>query len=81
VPSFLAWASKVWQNDISKIDNWQYNDAEDTWECAAGQKNNGGFRRFLLRGLPMVSLESDGFPLPITCLISQQSKKAAALAS
>jgi transposase len=30
--------SKTWQKDISKIDNWRYNDTEDTWTCAAGQK-------------------------------------------
>ncbi|WP_219836914.1 IS1182 family transposase [Paenibacillus sp. R14(2021)] len=30
--------SKRWQQDISKIDNWQYDEKEDTWICAAGQK-------------------------------------------
>ena len=30
--------TKAWQNNIGKIDNWQYNEAEDTWTCAAGQK-------------------------------------------
>jgi transposase len=30
--------SKAWQNDISKIDNWEYNEAEDTWTCKSGQK-------------------------------------------
>lgn len=30
--------SKAWQNDVSKIDNWDYNAAEDTWTCKAGQK-------------------------------------------
>jgi len=30
--------SKSWQQDISKIDNWQYNEAEDTWTCVAGRK-------------------------------------------
>lgn len=29
--------TKAWQKDISKIDNWQYDEAEDTWTCAAGQ--------------------------------------------
>jgi hypothetical protein len=33
-----AGKSKAWQNDISKIDNWQYDEAEDTWTCAAGKK-------------------------------------------
>jgi hypothetical protein len=30
--------SKRWQNDVSKIDNWDYNEDEDTWTCKAGQK-------------------------------------------
>jgi transposase len=30
--------SKTWKHDISKIDNWQYDDEEDTWTCGAGQK-------------------------------------------
>ncbi|PRX60898.1 DDE family transposase [Cohnella sp. SGD-V74] len=30
--------SKKWQKDISKLDNWQYDEAEDTWTCAAGRK-------------------------------------------
>ncbi|MGG0938611.1 IS1182 family transposase [Brevibacillus centrosporus] len=30
--------SKAWKKDISKIDNWQYDETEDTWTCAAGQK-------------------------------------------
>ncbi|WP_338552557.1 IS1182 family transposase [Paenibacillus sp. KS-LC4] len=30
--------SKRWQQDISKLDNWQYVEAEDTWTCAVGRK-------------------------------------------
>jgi hypothetical protein len=30
--------SKAWQNDVSKIDNWEYREDEDTWTCKAGQK-------------------------------------------
>ncbi len=30
--------SKKWQKDISKLDNWQYDEAEDTWTCSAGRK-------------------------------------------
>lgn len=30
--------SKKWQKDISKIDNWHYNEVGDTWTCVAGQK-------------------------------------------
>ena len=95
--------TKAWKQDISKFENWLYNEKEDTWTCAGGQKllfryesrnttesgyeivtrnyrsisceglsilrmhepesvfgqikNNRGFRRFLLRGLPIVSLK------------------------
>jgi hypothetical protein len=42
-------------------------------ENVVGQmKNNRGFRRFLLRGLPKVSLEVDGFHLPIIYLRRRQ---------
>lgn len=30
--------TKAWKKDISKLDNWQYDQAEDTWTCSAGQK-------------------------------------------
>jgi transposase len=30
--------SKKWQQDISKLDNWQYDEVEDTWMCAVGRK-------------------------------------------
>jgi transposase len=30
--------SKKWQQDISKLDNWQYDEAEDNWTCAIGRK-------------------------------------------
>ncbi|GKU76650.1 IS1182 family transposase [Paenibacillus sp. L3-i20] len=29
--------SKKWKQDISKLDNWQYDEAEDIWTCAAGR--------------------------------------------
>ncbi len=29
--------SKAWKADIGKIENWTYNEAEDTWTCKAGQ--------------------------------------------
>ncbi|MDQ0896706.1 IS1182 family transposase [Paenibacillus sp. V4I7] len=29
--------NKAWQKDISKIDNWTYDEEQDTWTCAAGQ--------------------------------------------
>jgi transposase len=30
--------TKKWQNDISKIDNWIYDEKADEWICAAGQR-------------------------------------------
>jgi transposase len=29
--------SKKWKSDISKIDNWSYDEANDIWQCPAGQ--------------------------------------------
>ncbi|ADM70561.1 hypothetical protein GMA19_02757 [Paenibacillus polymyxa E681] len=29
--------SKAWKEDIGKIENWTYEEAEDTWTCPAGQ--------------------------------------------
>lgn len=29
--------SKPWKADISKIDNWSYDEASDTWQCPGGQ--------------------------------------------
>jgi len=30
--------SSAWKKDIGKIDNWSYNEEDDSWTCAAGQK-------------------------------------------
>jgi transposase len=30
--------TKKWQQDISKLDNWRYDEKEDTWTCVAGRK-------------------------------------------
>ncbi|WCF11077.1 IS1182 family transposase [Paenibacillus thiaminolyticus] len=29
--------SKKWKQDVSKIDNWEYNEQTDTWTCPGGQ--------------------------------------------
>ncbi|OKP91918.1 transposase [Paenibacillus helianthi] len=29
--------SKAWKENIGKIENWTYDEAEDTWKCPAGQ--------------------------------------------
>jgi transposase len=66
--------SKAWQNDISKIDNWQYDEAEDTWTCAAGkrlvfhreskEKTESGFE---IRYRHYRSTECEGCPLKPSC--------------
>ncbi|MCK8490202.1 transposase, partial [Paenibacillus sp. MBLB2552] len=30
--------TKVWKKDISKLDNWQYDEAKDSWICPAGRR-------------------------------------------
>jgi transposase len=30
--------TKAWRKDISKLDNWQYDQTEDTWTCGSGRK-------------------------------------------
>jgi hypothetical protein len=29
--------SKAWKENVGKIENWTYNETEDTWTCPAGQ--------------------------------------------
>lgn len=35
--SFHKEQSKAWKNDVSKIDNWIYEEAKDVWLCPAGK--------------------------------------------
>lgn len=30
--------TKKWQSDVSKIDNWHYDEEQDTWTCPNGQQ-------------------------------------------
>ncbi|MBW4837915.1 MAG: IS1182 family transposase [Paenibacillaceae bacterium] len=30
--------TKAWKKDISKLDNWQYDEAKDSWICPAGRR-------------------------------------------
>jgi transposase len=66
--------SKAWQKDISKIDNWQYNEVEDSWTCVAGRKlffryesketTDSGFE---IRKRHYRSLSCEGCPLKSAC--------------
>ncbi|WP_144407019.1 IS1182 family transposase [Paenibacillus sp. IHBB 10380] len=66
--------TRTWQKDISKIDNWQYDEAEDTWTCAAGRKlifryesketTEGGFE---IRKRHYRSESCEGCPLKASC--------------
>lgn len=66
--------SKKWKNDISKIDNWVYDEAEDTWRCTAGQKlvfryeskekTESGYE---IRNRHYRSISCEGCPLKASC--------------
>lgn len=66
--------SKAWQKDISKIDNWEYNEEEDNWTCAAGRKlvfrnekketTESGFE---IRKRHYRSVSCEGCPLKSAC--------------
>ncbi|MFY0544189.1 IS1182 family transposase [Brevibacillus sp. H7] len=65
---------KAWKNEIGKIDNWQYDEAEDVWICAAGQiltfcyeskeKTESGYE---IRHRHYRSLSCEGCPLKPSC--------------
>lgn len=66
--------TKAWQNDISKIDNWHYDEAEDAWTCAAGhkltfryeskEKTDSGYE---IRHRHYRSINCEGCPLKPSC--------------
>jgi transposase len=66
--------SKAWKADISKIDNWTYNETEDTWTCAAGkplafryeskEKTESGYE---IRHRHYRSASCEGCPLKPSC--------------
>jgi len=74
--------SKKWQQDISKIDNWQYDEAEDTWTCAAGRKlffryesketTESGFET---RKRHYRSASCEGCPLKASCTKAQGNRE------
>lgn len=70
--------SKKWQTDISKLDNWQHDEEEDTWTCANGQKlvfryeskdtTESGFE---IRHRHYRSVSCEGCPLKPACTKAQ----------
>jgi hypothetical protein len=66
--------TRAWQNDIRKIDNWHYDEAEDTWTCAAGQKLTFRYERkeqtasgYEIRHRHYRSNSCEGCPLKASC--------------
>lgn len=66
--------SKAWQRDISKLDNWQYNEDEDSWTCTQGRKLLFRYERkeitesgFEIRKRHYRSENCEGCPLKSDC--------------
>lgn len=66
--------SKKWKQDISKLDNWQYEETEDTWTCAAGRKLLFRYERkertesgYVIRKRHYRSASCEGCPLKSAC--------------
>ncbi|WP_053377317.1 IS1182 family transposase [Paenibacillus sp. FJAT-27812] len=74
--------SKRWQQDISKIDNWQYDQEEDVWTCAAGRKliyrytskdtTESGFE---IEHRHYRNLDCEGCPLKSACTKAQGNRE------
>ncbi|MDQ8734685.1 transposase [Paenibacillus sp. LHD-38] len=74
--------SKKWQMDISKIDNWDYDEEEDTWTCANGQKlvfryeskdtTESGFE---IRHRHYRSVSCEGCPIKPACTKAQGDRE------
>jgi hypothetical protein len=74
--------SKKWQNDISKIDNWQYDETKDVWTCAAGRElffryesketTESGFE---IRKRHYRSENCEGCPLKASCTKAQGNRE------
>lgn len=74
--------SKKWQKDISKIDNWQYDEAEDTWTCAAGHMLSFRYESkettesgFEIRKRHYRSANCDGCPFKASCTKAQGNRE------
>jgi transposase len=74
--------TKKWQKDISKFENWQYDEAEDTWTCATGRKlvfryesketTESGFE---IRKRHYRSVSCEGCPLKSACTKAQGDRE------
>nr|WP_263576124.1 transposase [Paenibacillus terricola] len=74
--------SKSWQNDISKLDNWQYDVIQDTWTCAAvrqllyryesKEKTESGYG---IRRRHYRSESCEGCPLKANCTKAQGNRE------
>jgi hypothetical protein len=74
--------SKKWQSDISKIDNWQYDETKDVWTCAAGRElffryesketTESGFE---IRKRHYRSESCEGCPLKASCTKAQGNRE------
>ena len=74
--------SKKWQQDISKLDNWQYDEAEDTWTCTAGRKLRFRYERkettesgYEIRKRYYRSESCEGCPFKATCTKAQGNRE------
>ncbi|MDQ8733073.1 transposase [Paenibacillus sp. LHD-38] len=74
--------SKKWQTDISKIDNWYYDEEENTWTCANGR--NLVFRYeskdttesgFEIRHRHYHSVSCEGCPIKSACTKAQGDRE------
>jgi transposase len=74
--------SKAWQKDISKIDNWTYDQEQDTWTCVAGktlifhkiskEKTESGYE---IEHRHYRSLSCEGCPLKAQCTKAQGNRE------
>ncbi|OME78572.1 transposase [Paenibacillus sp. FSL A5-0031] len=74
--------SKKWQTDVSKIDNWDYDKAEDVWTCTNGQKlvfryeskdtTESGFE---IRHRHYRSMSCEGCPIKSACTKAQGERE------
>ncbi|GGG13099.1 hypothetical protein GCM10010912_66920 [Paenibacillus albidus] len=71
--------SKKWKQDISKLDNWQYDETEDTWTCAAGRKllfrYEGKERTESGYEIRKRHYRSEGCPLKVACTKAQGNRE------
>nr|WP_245987782.1 transposase [Cohnella lupini] len=67
---------------MSKLDNWQYDETEDTWTCAAGRKLNSRYESkettesgYEIRKRHYRSENCEDCPLKIACKKAQGNRE------